>query len=285
MSSIWLGITYGGPACRPQRYDICLVRAGSESRIVSNWNQNKESDLESEPESFTNGALLTPTALCSPCFRWAEPSEGVLILSQPDTPPLLLCRTDKDRESHPSFWRCGAPRWPGLASGGGSGSRQEETTGTKREHYFNLARLLIPASAVIQELQLCASQPPPHEPSITVSAALQSRLGSLCLLSSPLSFFFFLFYPLRHALLSKDDAGCMHRKHNVLRGSSVAFNFPIQRHLPTRLPFPFGIPPCISHAGSLNMLSTGHIRKSIIDTCCQALSVIRCENDLTCNEL
>lgn len=36
-----------------------------------------------------------------------------------------------------------------------------------------------------------------------------------------------------------------------------------------------GIPSCISHVASLNRLSTGHIRKSIIDTCCQALSVIR----------
>lgn len=47
----------------------------------------------------------------------------------------------------------------------------------------------------------------------------------------------------------------------------------------------YRIPACISHAGSLSRLSTGHIRKSIIDTCCQALSVIRWENDLTCNEL
>lgn len=49
-------------------------------------------------------------------------------------------------------------------------------------------------------------------------------------------FFFFLFHPLCHALLSKDNAGCMRRKHNVLRSSSVAFNFPIQRRLSTRLP-------------------------------------------------
>lgn len=211
----------------------------SESRIVGNLNQNEESESESEPESFTSGAALS---LVQSLFQVGGAVGGGIDTqsSRHSSAPPLQGRLGSGGGAIHLFWRCGAPRWPGLACGGGG--RQEETTGTKREHYFNLEKLLIPAAAaaaaIIQELQLCASPPPPHEASITVSAALQSRPGSLCLLSSPLSLFFSFSFtpppPLRHALLSEDDAGCRRCKHNVLRSSSV--DFPLQRRRSTRLP-------------------------------------------------
>lgn len=75
------------------------------------------------------------------------------------------------------------------------------------------------------------SLPLMNHPSLLV---LLSRVGS----APSASFLFpspppplFFFTPLRRALLSKDDGGCLRRKHNVLRSPSVAFNFPTQRLL------------------------------------------------------
>lgn len=64
---------------------------------VKNWNQEIRHQHWNwkRNRSNSNNALLTP--VCSHCFRWAAPSEGELILSHPDTPPLLLCRPDRDQ--------------------------------------------------------------------------------------------------------------------------------------------------------------------------------------------
>lgn len=95
----------------------------------------------------------------TPSFRHSSP------------PPSLRC-VDKDLAIHLR-----------VAPMSDVGTRSSETTRTKQEHYFNLLLLLISSSAIIQEAELCGSQPPPYEPSITVSASLQSLLA--------LSFFFF----------------------------------------------------------------------------------------------
>ena len=87
--------------------------------------------------------------------------------------------------------------------------------------------LLIPTSAVIQEAELCVSQLPPYEQSITVSVSLQSALAPF--------FFFFSSPPAHyHALLSEERAAIYR-----IPQMTVQTYFQIQRqHLATS---PIGI--------------------------------------------